>query len=389
MSIWVLSVASNFSDAPLHSGNIPKPQHWKSDESTDVEGTSAEEDQDWNDDRDADWTVDSEGRSSLSGRNVCALVASDGQASLWRSISETDLLVSEEEVNQTFACWKEDSVGITGLCGPELDELLLANVRNHGWDTEQYLSEVLVAGFEESERMTSEEYRKVFARARLVLPCAAPCAVGDVCLVCRERVLGDSVGPCGYCLHSACLAEGLRVQVLCGCSERHRSCVYCGELPYEPVPCAQMMDLCKALEELHVELEDIFLEQYITRDELPLVQQWPATLQLTLRAVEPWRLRNVFENFFDARRSQLICSAEIALPILMSWDLLVVDKPADAKSRRAQSRYWRRLLVRALAASYPCGNPHCQHEFCSLCLHDWTSATYNASLCIGRSEASH
>ena len=30
-----------------------------------------------------------------------------GQASLRRSISETDLLVSEEEVNQTFACWKE------------------------------------------------------------------------------------------------------------------------------------------------------------------------------------------------------------------------------------------------------------------------------------------
>ena len=129
MAIWVLSVASNFSDAPLRSGNRPKATALKSDESTEVEGTSAEEDQDWNNDSDADWTVDSEGRSSLSGRNVCALVTSDGQASLWRSISETDLLVSEEEVNQTFECWMEDSVGITGLCGPELDELLLANVR--------------------------------------------------------------------------------------------------------------------------------------------------------------------------------------------------------------------------------------------------------------------
>ena len=54
---------SKFSDAPLRSGNRPKPQHWKSDESTEVEETSAEEDQDWNDDSDADWTVDSEGRS--------------------------------------------------------------------------------------------------------------------------------------------------------------------------------------------------------------------------------------------------------------------------------------------------------------------------------------
>ena len=111
-----------FPDASLRSG-----QHWKSDESTEVEETSAEEDQDWNDDSDADWTIDSEGRSSLSGGSVCALVASDGQASLRRSISETDLLVYEEEVNQIFACWKEDLVSITCLCGPVVDKLLLAN----------------------------------------------------------------------------------------------------------------------------------------------------------------------------------------------------------------------------------------------------------------------
>ena len=114
-----------------------------------------------------------------------------------------------------------------------VDELLLANVRDHGWDTGQHVSEVLVAGFEESERKTSEAYRKVFARARLALPCAAPRGVGDVCLVCRERVLGDDVGPCGYRLHSARIAERLRVQVLCGCSERYRfactaeSCLMC------------------------------------------------------------------------------------------------------------------------------------------------------------------
>ena len=251
-------------------------------------------------------------------------MASDGQASLGRSISETDLLVSEEEVNQTFACWKEDLVGVTGLCGPVVDKLLLANVRDHGWDTEQYLSEVLVAGFEESERKTSEAYRKMFARARLAVPCAAPQGVGNVCLVCRERVLGDAVGPCGYRLHSACLAEELRVQILCGCSERHRFCVYCGELLHEPAPCAQIMELCKALEELHVELEELRLEQYRARDELPSMQQWPrgraddrvtlptdletmdlharATSQPTLRAAEPRLLGNDFEDFFGTRR---------------------------------------------------------------------------------------
>ena len=100
-------------DELLRSGNRLKPQHWKSKESTEVEETSAEEDQDWNDD----------------GGSVCALVASDGQASLRRSISETDLLVSEEEVNQTFACWKEDLVGVTGLCDPVVDKLIASGQR--------------------------------------------------------------------------------------------------------------------------------------------------------------------------------------------------------------------------------------------------------------------
>ena len=36
-----------------------------------------------------------------------------------------------------------------------------------------------------------------------------------------------------------------------------------------------------------------------------------------------------------------------------------------------------------------CDNPRCQHDFCCLCLHDWTSATHNASFCIGSAEASH
>ena len=294
--------------------------------------------------------------------------------------------------------------------------------RDHGWDTEQHLSEVLVAGFEESERKTSEEYRKVFARARLALPCTAPRDVGDVCLLYRERVLGDDVGPCDYHLHSACLAEGLRVQVLHGCSEHHRFCVYCGESPHEPVSCAQTMELCEALEELHVELEELPLEQYIARDELPLMQQWARgraddrvtlsvdleTMDLlmtaitppTLRAAEPWRLRNDFENFFGTRRPRLIRSAEIALPFLTSWDLLVVDKPAGAKSRSNKSteqtlaettRRRPRCFVpirRAGGCVYmTSGDPRCQHEFCWLCLHDWTSGTHDASFCTSRAEA--
>ena len=296
-------------------------------------------------------------------------------------------------------------------------------MHDHGWDTEQYLSEMLVAGFEESERKTCEVYRKVFAWARLALPCAAPRDVGDVCLVCCERVLGDDVGPCGYRLHSACLAEGLRVQVLCGCSKCHRYRVYCGELLHQPVPCAQMMELCNVLEEMDVEFEDLPLEQYRARVELPLIQLWArgraddcvtlpadlemmdllttATPQLTLRGAESRRLRNDFEDFFGTRRPQLICSAEIALPLLTSWDLQVVDKTAGARPRCDKSTeqilaettrpcpHCFISLRQAGCVHMTCGNPRCQHEFCWLCLHDWTSATYNASFCIGRAETSH
>ena len=304
-----------------------------------------------------------------------------------------------------------------------MDKLPLANVCDHGGDTEQKISEVLIAGFEESERKTSEAYRKVFARARRALPCAAPRGVGDVRLVCRERVLSDVVGPCGYRLHSARIAERLRVQVLCGCSERHRCCVYCGELPHEPVPCSRMMELCKALDELHVELEDLPFEQCRTRDELPLIQLWArdraddrvtlpadletmdlrttATSQPTLRAAEARRLRNDFEDFSGTRCSQLIRSAEIAMPFLMSWDLLPVDNTADARSRSDKST--EQVLAETTRPCPRCffsirqagecvhmtyGNPRCQHEFCWLCLHDWTLATHEASFCTGGAEAS-
>ena len=184
------------------------------------------------------------------------------------------------------------------------------------------------------------------------------------------------------------------------------------------------MDLCKVLEEPHVEHEDLSFEECRPRDELPLIQQrarggaddrvtLPANLemmdllttaisQLTLKAAELWRLRNDFEDFFGTKRSQLICSAENALPTIMSWDLLVVDNPADARSRSDKSteqvpaettRPCPRCFVLIRRAGgcvhMKCDKPRCQHESCCLCLHDWTSATYNVSFCIGRAEESY
>ena len=174
----------------------------------------------------------------------------------------------------------------------------------------------------------------------------------------------------------------------------------------------------------HVKLEDLSFEQYRARDELPLIQQrargraddrvtLPANLemvnlltttisQLTLRAAESRRLRNDFEDLFGTRRSQLICSAETALPLLTSWDLLVVDKPAGARSRSDKSTEQilaetTRLCPRCFAlirraggcVHMMCGNPRREHEFCWLCICDRTSATHDASFCAGRAEASH
>ena len=145
---------------------------------------------------------------------MCALVAYDGQASLRRSISETDLLVSEEEVNQTFACRKEDLVGITGLCGPVVDKLLLANVRDHDWDTEQYLSKVLVEGFEESERKTSEAYRKVFARARLALLFALHRVVSETCVLLAVNAFWATLSGRVATVSTVLVSQGLQVQDL-------------------------------------------------------------------------------------------------------------------------------------------------------------------------------
>ena len=127
------------------------------------------------------------------------------------------------------------------------------------------------------------------------------------------------------------------------------------------------------------------------------------TSQPTLNAAEARRLRKDFEDFFDARRSQLIRSAEIAQALLSSWDLLVVvDIPADARPRRDKSteqilaettRPCPRCFIPISHAwgcvLMTCGNLRCQHEFCWLCLHDWTCVAHDASFCTGRAEASH
>ena len=118
------------------------------------------------------------------------------------SVSEIDLSVPEKEVIQIFACWMEDLVGVTNSCSPVVDELILANVCDHGWEPEQNIFEVLVAGVEE-ERKTSGVRRKVFALA-LAFPFVAP-----RCYYCCR-----AVWLCPQCLSR----RKARMQVLCGCT---------------------------------------------------------------------------------------------------------------------------------------------------------------------------
>ena len=128
-----------------------------------------------------------------------------------------------------------------------------------------------------------------------------------------------------------------------------------------------------------------------------------AISQLTLRAAESRRLRKDFEDSFGTTCSQSTRSDdEITLLLLTSWDMLVVDEPADVRSRSDKSteqileettrpcpRYFVLICQAGGCVHMTCGNPRCRHEFCWLCLCDWTSATLDASFYIGRAEASH
>ena len=134
--------------------------------------------------------------------------------------------------------------------------------------TQQYLSELSIAGSEKYERKMCEAYRKVFARARFPLPRVALRGVGDVSLV--------------YCEHGKrpCNELLLMRRWACGRADDHGT--------------------------LHADLE--------MRDLLKT-----ATSQSTPSATKPLRLRNVFKDFFDTERSQLIHNAEITLPFLASF----------------------------------------------------------------------
>eukprot|EP00930_Biecheleria_cincta_P096336 TRINITY_DN88203_c0_g1_i1.p1 TRINITY_DN88203_c0_g1~~TRINITY_DN88203_c0_g1_i1.p1 ORF type:complete len:863 (-),score=146.65 TRINITY_DN88203_c0_g1_i1:119-2707(-) len=130
-----------------------------------------------------------------------------------RPASEPDLQLEEGDLEASIAQWKGDLAEVTAQPPEVLEELLLAHVREHGWDTAEYLSQVLL---ECAEGNSGRGAKHVMTAARL--PLAPACAVDDtVCVICREEASLDmpmvEVSPlCGHRLHMGCLAAGVQLQ---------------------------------------------------------------------------------------------------------------------------------------------------------------------------------
>jgi len=142
-----------------------------------------------------------------------------------RTGSDYDEWVSDVDVEAKFDAWKESLAEMTGEQDEVLEELLLANVREYGWETGAHVQELMVPLDDGKSARTAR--CALYTRARLVAPTDAegvaeaeaegtgPCSVEAACPVCLEGS-GDRhlvSEACGHRLHAACLANGLRHQL--------------------------------------------------------------------------------------------------------------------------------------------------------------------------------
>lgn len=166
---------------------------------------------------------------------------------LKRTPSQQDLLAcDDDEFSSKLLEWKEELADFTGWPGEAIDELLLGNVREFGWDTGDHISQV-VAAADESPR-AKEHLKQTVARARLLHPsewaCNQPDADGSewydadsLCVVCQE-VGGNMLrvsSICGHVLHVGCVAAGLRSQLRDN-SQASLRCPACTKQKASPVP---------------------------------------------------------------------------------------------------------------------------------------------------------
>jgi hypothetical protein len=143
---------------------------------------------------------------------------------LQRAPSKVDIQKSSDMVSSKLMEWREEIADISGWPREILDELLLGNVREFGWDTGEHISQILVTADE--SRSADMKLKQALARARLPHPSewvedstsadgSVRCTSDMLCIVCQE--VGGSMltvsETCGHMLHKECLAAALRSQL--------------------------------------------------------------------------------------------------------------------------------------------------------------------------------
>mmetsp|Transcript_65625 Transcript_65625/g.170447 ORF Transcript_65625/g.170447 Transcript_65625/m.170447 type:complete len:942 (-) Transcript_65625:68-2893(-) len=243
-------------------GAVPEGEHTsrkrQEPESPAASGTAAQEEQkrprflspDWSaseaeDDEDAALDRDSDCESLSSEAPSLCLQAGSLSPQRRRLQSGGDASLTEDDVTRQFCEWKESLADVTAQPDEVLEELLVANVREYGWDTGERLTETLLSCSEDAAARSARS--ALYARARLPEPklavrghdeqavgCGSP-GGDEVCVVCLEtggNLLRVSE-VCGHRLHSACLSAGLRLQLGGGTSLR---CPACPARRSAPVP---------------------------------------------------------------------------------------------------------------------------------------------------------
>jgi len=168
---------------------------------------------------------------------------------LQRTPSKVDLRSSEDAFDCKLAEWAEELSDLTGWPCNILDELLLSNVREFGWDTGDHISQLFITA--EESASADAKLKQAFARARLPHPSEwasnAPDADGSVCcdpdtlcVVCQEvggmMLAASSI--CGHSLHVDCLKAGLQSQMEGGSLPAALRCPACTGQKAAPVSLA-------------------------------------------------------------------------------------------------------------------------------------------------------
>jgi len=237
--------------------------------------------------------------------------------------------------------------------------------------------------------------------------------------------------PEGRCCIRPC-GGNYSMQTACHCASKHRFCLYCGQLPHEPMPCSQMLEIrnfiastCKHISSINTEPHNAqgspADRAALAHDiELANLGNLPAGASASSPACSTESvasnsamLQLEFESLLGkCPQGTLRASAEIMLPLIQAWDLqaqpVVQPAPEEGQvgaspgqaSREAAAVAGSQRLLESTTRPCPrcfvaiektggchhitCTNARCRHEFCWLCLRDWASPSHDVLECALR-----